>query len=245
MAGTSEGEHPNQLGVTHCGLVILERPSKILSIIDRKMSGQIPSDYPVNIALLDHVKRIIEQEYHPSDAEPEQLAAFCYSSGYIKIGLFGGMITPLRWELTEFKQNFYIRNTRTPYPRKFTRAFIRATLGMPYVAANLWELVSRGECLNRFMRAIHGKGSDDYVPRMWCSELVARFYGIPHPSAVVPSQLSSQAGDDAVGSDLFEPEIPMKISYDVSSLINESRQFVTPLRCILSIASLYDPSLRN
>jgi hypothetical protein len=239
LSGISVGGHTNPVGLSHCGLIFLEQPAKILSIIEGKISGRIPSDYPVNIALLEYVKGVIEQEY-PTDDEREQLSAFCYAADYLRIAILGCMIAPLRWYLGGYQHNFFVRNVRTPYPRKFTRAFARATLGMPYVAVNVQELLKEG--LARMLRAIPGRGSDTYVSRMWCSELVARFYGLNHPCSIMPSQFASVAEDDAViGSDLFESEVPLSICFDPTS---EQGRFDGLIKAALWCGSLYDATLR-
>ncbi|MDR1034609.1 MAG: hypothetical protein LBL32_01590 [Holosporales bacterium] len=239
-AGISESGHSNPLGISHCGLIIIERPSKILSIIDRKLSGAIRSDYPVHPTNLSHLKEIIEQEY--SCNERNQAAAFFYSAEFYRENC-GVLILPVRAYLEEYNDNIYIRNIHVPYTRKFTRAFIRATLGMPYIAANPQEVLQQGYLL-RIMRSVYGRGSDTYIPRMWCSELVARFYGIDHPCSVLPSDFSSLAKEDAVGEDLFETEIPVKLTSHVPSLDDNEGIYRFIIGLALNLGGLYDPMLR-
>ncbi|MDR1289161.1 MAG: hypothetical protein LBJ77_02100 [Holosporales bacterium] len=237
-SATFLGGRSDPLSITHCGLLITETPANILSIIDRKLSGEIPSDYPVQEVLLTHLREIIEEEFEP-DAR-DQVAAFCYAADYLGSRFLGSMIAPLRWYLTEFNQNFFIRDILTPYSRKFTRAFIRATLGMPYVAANPLECL---EGAVRMLKSIPGKGSDENTHRMWCSELLARFYDLAHPCSVMPPQFMSGAGEDSVlNSGLFSVEIPLQLSFNVSS---PPSRLYRLLRCLLWGIGLYDPMLRS
>jgi hypothetical protein len=234
LVGTAAGGHPNPHCISHCGLIFLERPSKILSIIDGKVSGRIPSDYPVNTALLESVKEIIEQEY-PSGSGREQIAAFGFAMDGIGIqGPGGGLILPFS-RYTNWKLSLLVRNVRSPYRRKFTRAFIRRTLGMPKELDSYWDSLVGGGAA-RLIRGMCGVGSDTYVPKMWCSELMARFYGLNHPCSIVPSQFASVAGDDAViGSDLFESEIPLRISFDFRSYVRATGDLT---KMVLFVAGL-------
>lgn len=213
-SATSVNQTPNDLGLTHTGIAIVDEVMYVYDLANNVLrtgdeSVEKYAKYAID-KIDDEFSKIIDNE------DTTFVSAFALesngSASQVLQGIFPHVqISPLKSVVKEYNGNVYFRNLHTPLSASFTRGFLGENIFRPY---EIYPM--------ELLKATKGLNSEEKTEHVFCSEFAALVYKqaeVIEPtnvSNVLPEHFSHLAmRDDILGGFAYN-DVPLKYTFNAT-----------------------------